>query len=239
MKLANTIFIILISAFILFAQETDSKAKQLEAKLNSGSITAETYKAILEAGKSGDKSFIPYLKTLASRETTTDYDTALHTIKSYAQIALATLGDEEYLNKIVKEVDGENIFLQNTAMERLAMVNNKLTYKTFYRLLDDTKYRQEIPTEAQLQKAKELGATSRIGDVMLEPRSFFAMELLSKLVTNPPTSPNLEKKHSEKVSDIKLWKKWFEEHKELIDDAETPKCDVVNTPTAKPLISKL
>jgi HEAT repeat protein len=213
MKLANTIFIILISTFILFAQETDSKAKQLEAKLNSGSITSETYKAILEAGKSGDKSFIPYLKTLASRETTTDYDTALHTIKSYAQIALATLGDEEYLNKFIRDVDSENIFLQDLAMHKLAMVNNKSTYKTFYRLLDDTKYRQEVPTDAELQAAKEGGYHLRKGDELLVPRSFMVMRILSKMVTNPPTCPNL----NEKESDIKLWKKWFEEHKELIE----------------------
>lgn len=213
MKLANTILIIAMSTFVLFAQETNSKARQLEAKLNSGSITAETYKAILEAGKSSDKSFIPYLKTLASRETDNDYDRALHTIKSYAQIALAMLGDEEYLNKIVREVDSKDIFLQNTAMERLAMVNNKLTYKTFYRLLEDTKYRQEVPSEGELQAAKEGGYHLRKGDEILVPRSFMVMRILSKMVANPPTCPNL----NEKESDIKLWKKWFEEHKELIE----------------------
>jgi hypothetical protein len=213
MKFANTILIIVMNSFILFAQDNDTKAKQLEAKLNSGSITAETYKAILEAGRSGDKSFIPYLKTLASRETDRDYDTALHTIKSYAQIALATLGDQEYLNKIVKEIDGEDIFLQDAAMERLAMVNNKLTYKTFYLLLDDTKYRQELPTAEEIKYAKNQGYELRKGDVILEPRSFFAMYLLSKIISNPPVTCNLELNETH----IKIWKEWFAKHKELIE----------------------
>jgi hypothetical protein len=213
MKLANTILIIVMSSFVLFAQSNDTKAKQLEAKLNSGSITAETYKAILDAGNSGDRSFIPFLKTLASRETTADYDAALHTIKSYAQIALASLGDEEYLNKIVREVDSKDIFLQDTAMERLAMVNNKLTYKTFYRLLDDTKYRQEIPTAEEIKYAKDHGYGLRKGDVILEPRSFFAMYLLSKIISNPPVSCNLELNETH----IKVWKEWFAKHKELIE----------------------
>jgi hypothetical protein len=213
MKLANTIIIILLSSLILFAQDNDSKVKQLETQLNSGNITGKEYATILEAGRTGDKSFIPYLKTLASKKTSIYYDMSLHTIKSYAQIALATLGDEEYLNKFIKDATGDNLALQDIGMERLAMVNNKLTYKVFYRLLDDTKYRQEIPTEAQLQYAKEIGGVCRIGDVILVPRSFMVIRLLSKIVVNPPTSPNVEVKES----DIKLWKKWFEEHKELIE----------------------
>ncbi len=218
MKLAITLLTIFVYANLVLAQNTEqlSVEQQLKEKLKCV-ITSDLMKAMLDAGKKGDKSIIPDLKKIASRETDSDYNIALYTTKSYAQIALAMLGDEEYLNKIVGDIDGENIFLQNTAMERLAMVNNKLTYKTFYRLLDDTKYRQEIPTEAQLQYAKKIGGVSRVGDVMLEPRSFFAMYFLSKLVANPPTLPNSEKKHSEKLSDIQIWKKWFEEHKELIE----------------------
>ena len=149
------------------------------------------------------------MKKLADRPNS---KTELYSIPSYAEIALATLDEKPYLDAIIADVDGPDIFVQNVAIQKLAKVGGKRAFKTFVRLLDDTKYRQEVPTEEDLQRAKRIGATLRKGDEILEPRSFLVMKLLATMVANPPVSPgtNPNEKH------IAVWKKWFKEHPEMI-----------------------
>ena len=185
-------------------------ALQLKEKFRNG-VTDESLKAILDAGDSANPAIIPYLKQLALQ---TDSDLLVKSIPSYAQIALAKLGEESYLLPIVKKLDDPDIFVQDVSIQRLSLVGGKRMYREFYRLLDDTKYRYEDVAEVDLQKMRDLGATGlRKGDQILEPRSFAVMKLLSKMVGNPPVYCDIppSEKH------ISLWKKWFEEHKELID----------------------
>lgn len=182
---------------------------QLKEKIDK-SITTESLNSILEAGKSGDKSFVPYLKKLASQK---DSKFVLDTVSSYAQIALARLGEEDYLSAIVKDVDNENIFLQDIAIRKLAYIGGKSAFKEFYRLLNDKEFRVEKLTPEDIQKINETGLSSRKGDEVLEPRSFLVMKILSKMIDNPPVSPDTQP--SEK--DINIWKAWFKEHKDLIE----------------------
>ncbi len=182
----------------------------LREKLKRGE-TREALEAILEAGKSGDKAFVPYLKELASRP---DFGPSIYTLPSYAQMALAKLGEEPYLSAIIKDLDSTNIFAQDRAIERLGKVGGRPAFKEFFRLLDDKKYRSETVTDADIAKMREIGATvMRKGDQILEPRSFLVMKLLSTLVENPPVSPDAIP--TEK--DIPIWKVWFDKHRSLFE----------------------
>jgi hypothetical protein len=211
MKLLSFALIIFSFTSINFAQnaEQNFKIRQLDEKLKIG-ITPDSLNAILEAGKSGDRSFIPYLRKLALQPENSD---ALHTASSYAQIALASLGEEEYISSILKQVDDENIFRQNIGIQKLAYVKGKIALKTFYRLLDDTKYRVETLSPKEIEYAKKNGLGIRKGDEMLEPRSILAMEMLVKIVPNPPISPGVKPT----IQDIEIWKQWFITNKYLIE----------------------
>lgn len=138
--------------------------------------------------------------------------TLLNTVPSYAQIALAMLGEKKYLSEIIDQVDDKNIFVQNVGIRKLAYVGGKIAYKTFFRLLDDTKYRVETPTLQEIENARKNGYGIRKGDELVEPRSFLVMELLAKMVSNPPVSPNMKPD----IQHIQIWKGWFEINKQLI-----------------------
>ena len=162
---------------------------QIEEMPNSAKVLAEKVKAgddksILEAGSSGDKTLVPYLKTLAAKDS------------PWAYMALAKLGETEYLNQILTEVDAENPSIQDRAMEKLSYVGGKAAFKKFYELLDDITPRQ---TESRC--------------VVFFTRSVMAMFFLRKMVENPPTST----RHSGNSKDIALWKEWFITNKHLIE----------------------
>lgn len=162
---------------------------QTEEISNSAKVLAEKVKegdnqSILEAGKLGDKTLIPYLKTLAANGST------------WAQMALAKLGETEYLNQILAEIDDENPSVQDRAMEKLRYVGGKGAFKKFYELLDDTAPRL---TESHC--------------VIFFTRSTMAMFFLRKMVDNPPTQNT-----NPSDKNISLWKDWFERNKHLIED---------------------
>ena len=205
MKLIYITLIVLLLLSSTFAQSV----KQLEEKLNNGT-TSDALESILEAGKSGNKTFIPYLKKLALQPADS---INIHTISSYAQIALAGLGEKAYLSAIIGDVDNENIFLQNVAIQKLALVGGKPAFKVFFQLLDDKEYRVEKLTPQDERKIQETGQFSRKGDEVLEPRSFLVMRLLSKMTDNPPVPCDVQPSEKE----ILIWKEWFGNHRYLIE----------------------
>src|SRR5690606_8396209 len=133
----------------------------------------------------GDKSVIPYLEKLASQPSE---KIVLHSIESYAQVALAKLGVDYHLNLILKQVDDESIFVQDVGMKKLAMVGGRNAFATFLRLLDDTNYRSEKFTKDETQQIMNGRLHSRKGDEVLEPRSYLAMRLLAEISPNPPVT---------------------------------------------------
>jgi hypothetical protein len=135
---------------------------------------------------------------------------------SYADVALVRMGKTEYLKPLIDQtLLSEDWDVRYTAIKKLALTENKLAYKRLYELLDDTKtYKSD-------------------SDEVFSTMPQIVMSELSEIVSNPP---NLKSVY-ETDKRILLWKKWFEEHKELTEGTETPKCNVV-TPTPKPIVSK-
>ena len=180
-------------------QLSDS-AKALAEKVKEGNN-----QSILDAGRSGDSTLIPYLKTLTSRGT------------PWAQMALAKLGEAEYLNQILSEVDAEDPGKQDRGMEKLLYVGGKEALKKLYQLLDDTSPREnpvcKKETEEFKKKHPEGGKCGFCCDVIYFSRSSSAILILSKMIDNPPTkfgSWGTKK-------DIAIWKEWFIVNKHLID----------------------
>jgi len=205
MKIVCCMFINVFFLIAVFGQS----AVQLQAELDKG-VSEDALRAILAAGKSGDKNFIPLLKKLAKQPRSRE---ELNSVSSCAQIALAKLGQEEYLKAIIADVDSGNIFFQDVAIQKLAKVGGRSAFRVFFELLDDNKYRAEVPTAEEIQRAKQMGAVIRKGDEILEPRSFLVMRLLANIVDDPPVIRDI----APNENSILLWKNWFENHKYLIE----------------------
>ena len=174
---------------LLFASNVNIAFSQIKEMSDSAKALAEKVRegdnqSVLNAGKSEDKTLIPYLKTLASKGS------------PWAQMALAKLGENEYLNQILAEVDAEDPNIQDRAMEKLSYVGGKVAFKRFYELLDDTAPRL---TESRC--------------VIFFTRSTMAMFFLRKMVDNPPTQNT-----NPSDRNISLWKEWFLINKYLIED---------------------
>ena len=91
----------------VYAQEEMSPAARvLDEEVKTGNS-----QAILDAGDSGNKSLIPYLKALDARSK------AL-----WAKIALAKLGDEAALRDILSEVNSTDEHIRQTGMDKLVRV---------------------------------------------------------------------------------------------------------------------
>ena len=183
-------FLFVVSVNVALAQ-TDilsESAKELKSKVEDGN-----YDAILEAGNSDDKSLIPYLKsmTLNSKD---KWNEASRAFK--AQIALAKLGDQDAFNEILAETDAPEPYVQDSALKKLSLVGGNKSFKKLYSLLDDFSDR----------KGEAI-------DVIYFPRGSLAITLLSQMVSDPPTNP----KRYGMQEDVKLWKAWFEKHKQLLD----------------------
>jgi hypothetical protein len=134
----------------------------------------------------------------------------------FADLALVRMGKTEFLKPMIDQtLPSEDWDTRYTAIKKLALTENKQAFKRLLELLDDSKMPKSIAD-----------------DIALSPMSEIVMNELSEVVSNPPNLKGIY----ETDKRVLLWKKWFYEHKELTEGAETPKCDV-NT-TAKPIISE-
>jgi HEAT repeat protein len=210
-SICAALHILFLCSFALCQNDMDrSRVNRLEATVKSG-VKDDSLRLIIEAGESGDKSVIPYLEKLASQPSER---LVLHSIESYAQVALAKLGSESHLTLILRQVDDENIFVQDVGMKKLAMVGGRTAFLTFLRLLDDLDYRREKPSKVEAEKAVGAGRPqSRRGDEVLDPRSYLAMRLLAEICPNPPVT----KSTPLSPETAQLWKVWFESNKQLLE----------------------
>ncbi len=154
-------------------------AKILHEKLEQNVSPEENGKIILAAGKAGDKSVIPYLKLLAVKD------------PFYADVALAQLGENEYYEKILAELNN----IRYTAISKLVLIGNKAAYKKLYELLNDT----SVPPVS--------------GDILHSSKSEIVMIYLGREVKNPPRLPN----GNVNTTDVADWKAWFARNKHLIE----------------------
>jgi hypothetical protein len=131
-----------------------------------------------------------------------------------ADVALAKAGRTEYLTQILNQTDkSKDERTRGEAVRKLFLIGNKVAYRRILELLDDT--------SSPPSPSNDVGLISMSEDIMYA---------LAETVSDPPSLKNVYDTDKK----ILLWKKWFEEHKELTEGTETPKCDVV-TPTAKPI----
>lgn len=207
------------------AASLSKAAGELRIKLNN-----RVKNVAVDAIKSGDVTLIPLLELYADNgiqrmsysELTRRTEPWI--IESHKQdngdadVALAKSGRTEYLTKILSQTDkSKDIRIRYEAVRKLSLIGNKAAYKRLLELLDDISI---PPSTSNASDFDEL--YSSISNVV--------MNSLTETVSEPPNLKDIY----ETDKRVLLWKKWFEEHKELTEGAETPKCNVA-TPTAKPI----
>lgn len=117
--------------------------------------------------------------------------------RSFADVALIKLGKTEYLSHIIDQTrKEETLATRYYAIRKLVLIKKKEAYKRLYELLDET----EIPN-------------CELDDESYAPISTVVMGELSKVADNPPTKKGLFPDEKS----IFLWKKWFTDHKKLIE----------------------
>ena len=193
-------------------------AGELQIKLNNGDKNAA-----LDAVKlSCDPTLIPLLELYADNGRSTTMFSKKDLLQmpwmpewyqqhnGDADVALAKCGRTEYLTRILNQTDkSKDIYIRYEAVRKLGLIGNKVAYSRLLELLDDT----VIPI-------------SPSDDVGLVSMADLVVDLLGRTVSDPPNTKGIYDIDKQ----ILLWKKWFEEHKDLTEGAEKSKCDVVSAP---------
>jgi hypothetical protein len=209
--LSRLIILSLLMVFVIGVnaqeQELSWTAKRLKEQVEQSNI-----KAILESADSGDVTLIPYLKQLSSNlEGRNNQNHSAF----YAHIALAKLGDDEAIQQILAEIDDESPRIQSNGMYKLSLVGGKFAFRKFYKLLDDTKPREDTDClkmfEEHNKKYPE-NQRSPYCHVIYFNKSVTVMGYLIKMVENPPI-----KTFYGTQKEINLWKNWIKKNKYLID----------------------
>jgi len=130
--------------------------------------------AVNDAVKTGDKSLVPYLKMRMQC-----YFGPTHSL----DIALVALGETQYVDKAIKQVETGNHVVRYWAVWKLVRFKTKESYQKLYELLDDDK----IPDQ---HKAKD----ASVGSLSEVTKTHLFRE-----VDNPP---------SDRYS-TEAWKAWF------------------------------
>ncbi len=181
------VLVILIGVGSGFSQQEELSDS---ARTLSKRIKTEGSKAILDAGDSGDKSLIPYLKKLASDSK-----------EPWAQIALAKLGEEKYINQILVEVDSPDELVRTNGLEKLVRVGGKVTFRKLYEMLNQLKPLPQTDNKRRYRYDRYTGA-------------YEVFTYLNRVVEDVPKA---DVKGNYWTNQINLWKAWFENHKDLIE----------------------
>lgn len=110
----------LLFATNLYSQELSDSAKILREQ-----VKVRNTQAILEAGDSGDKSLIPFLRSLDTKSTA-----------PWAKIALAKLGDDKAIREILTNVDSRDSEVRSPGMDSLVRVGGKIAFRKLYEKLN-------------------------------------------------------------------------------------------------------
>lgn len=188
---------LVVSLFLFLGLEGYAQSRnraEKEAKLST-SIKEGNYQPILDAGSSGDRSLIPFLRSIADES------------KPWVQMALAKLGEKEFFDQILTEVDSEDPNVQDRGMVKLQYIGGHRGFRTLYRLLDDESSRRNPSCESTKDGGTENATDSRGGecDVVFFPRSAVSMQLLSKMLPPPP----LLSKSMDLKQRSRIWKEWL------------------------------
>ncbi len=196
--------------------------------------------AILEAGKTGDKSYIPILEKMAKPQFIFDIDPEVakrlepqlveetkrsqaHPVYDeqparHARMALARLGVKEYLDEILTEVANPTNSPVYKERERypqyLHSQRDKLEIQMLaFEKLVYLKNPSTVKVLATFLYRSDPGDNVVGGDLIFETPSEMAMKALSRIVDNPPKIdlPAAAETHDAR---IKLWQQWWEQNKD-------------------------
>ena len=168
--------------------------------------------AILQAGRTGDRSFVPVLKSLIGRSKET-FGRVLPSI----QMALAKLEERDEIDAVLSDLRGDNPGKQNEAVEKLIYIGGAMAIEAIIPLLDEDKvrlYKQNIPPDGNLLKRKH--------GLMHLPLRRHALRALPLLVVNPPADPQTDDtgiigKWVPIDEQVALWKQWYDWHKDSLE----------------------
>lgn len=187
MKKIYFVICLLLTYQSVFGQENISK-EELKRQIAEGNALIISQ---IKWNSVTDSDAIEYIKTLASDELNRQKNGSA---SYFAQVALAKMNNASALDQIREEckIDNPQYLV---GMEKVFQVGGRFALKTFYSLLHDE-------TQVHIDGVK---------DVIYYPKNAMAIYYLSKMVERPPTRRGVPS------NNIPAWKKWFEEHKHLID----------------------
>jgi hypothetical protein len=180
---------------------TNPQSKQDEILVQR--ILAGESAAIEEAGKSGNRLFIPYLRR-ELKDRKKEGDTVWH-----AMIALAQLGETDQMQEVWCRAitDDPKRGLENPIFE-LKQVGGWFGIQGLQKLL----------TPESLVHWHKLSDKEKYSDVSVDPLELSALKLLPTVIPNPPvtySSPTEQfKAQTHTREEIKMWQDWIAAHKD-------------------------
>lgn len=212
------------------AQVTPSADTELLSKVQRGDRSA-----ILDAGRTGDKSFIPVLEAMARPHYVVQIDadvaknmtpqqvemqkkTLWHPVYDNqtavnARMALAKLGVKEYLDEILLELTDPTsspVYKERVEHQSYRYNPTRLRSEAFGKLAY-IRDRSTVRTIASFLPITSEPVTDT--DVMYDSYSELAMRTLAQIVDNPP-QVNLPDVSETLEARSKVWQQWWEQNKD-------------------------
>jgi hypothetical protein len=200
-KMLKALRIGLLSAALLFAHlETiqsafcGSQSKADEDLIRR--IEAGDGAAMMEAGKTGNRRFIPYVRE-AIKLDTKNLDTA-----DPARLALARLGETyELQEEWCRAISGEPTIVFDAPIEELGLVGGWFAIQALQTFL--------TPEGAELP-FRNAPKRKHVSDVAVLSPSYYALKTLPDTVSNPPVRFNDQQMDQQ----AKIWQDWIAAHKD-------------------------
>lgn len=175
---------------------SSQKPGEKEDDLHFGARIGD-HPSILRLGERGESSDIPFLRNLLK-----EGDRSHGSASEAAQMALARLGVEAFVDEILDELKIDDPAVQMRVTQKLGYVGGKRSVKALAGLLGHDKISRK-----KLSRPKDSKARPRTH--LFEPLSFSAVRALWKIVPNPPVPPRADPT----AEDVKKWKEWWQKHK--------------------------
>jgi hypothetical protein len=231
----NCIPIVLVSVLFITSTRASSEAttnSELLAKVQQGDANA-----ILEAGKTGDRSFVAVLEAMARPHFTAHIDpervkgiepeiverikkSQAHPVYDEpvarnSRMALARLGVKEYLDEILLEATNPTNSPVYKELEEypayFAVRGEKLWVQMeAFKKIAYINDRSTVKVLGTLLKKENPNDYIVGGDVIFHPPSQMAMETLAQLVDNPPTIP-FPSSYEDRLA---AWQQWWDQNKD-------------------------
>ena len=173
----------------LLAQTPD-----LEPVTVTRGIDARDVEAIRAAGASGNRDFVPTLRAVAGKPR---FDgNLLLTPGDQARLALARLGEQRELQEFWCEATGPHL---QPPVELFKLIGGWYGFRAL----------REVLNGAGEENFHRAVTKSRTGDVVHVRPVYLALEVLSRIVPEPPAEEPSERRYREQV---RIWLDWLAEH---------------------------